>query len=470
MNKLLSYTNGDVALRDYTKFSKGRKRLRTRRPAKVDFSSSSEDDVASSDPQFESPRAKRRRTLRSLSQKVSLRTTRASRRGRASLSLSKGYREDESDITLSDSSAFREGTRKSTRTHKQRYSSLRYEMSDFSGEEEESEEPSGLTSRSSTKPRQKKAKEVFPTDEENTEFAKRHYYWCMMPRDWKPIEGNDTRSYAMCQSCSFMYHVECLGQKADRLRNGHNIIVLEETEEVKTCVLQCGKCAGGGKNGLITMRCFACGAIGPRCGEFEHPEKVEGKELYGWNDVSKLMFRCMGCERACHFDHLPPPKTDTNQMQVDKDVLDVYTSGPWRCNECREYETKKVDVVLGWRETATPLANDAPLDFNCEYLVKFDNESYARALWVPATWLAGVSYSMKSNYDAKQLPSISSSEDVIPDAWLRADIVFDVRYDDDLTRDSMKFRSEADEISAVTKVTFALCKWQKLKYEESISQ
>lgn len=156
-------------------------------------------------------------------------------------------------------------------------------------------------------------------------------------------------------------------------------------------------------------------------------------------------------------------------MPVDKNVLDVYTSGHWRCNECREYEDKKVDVVLGWRPTKTPLSDDIPIDFNCEYLVKFDDESYARALWVPATWLAGVSYSMKSNYDAKHLPSISSSEDVIPDAWLRPDIVFDVRYNDDMTRDEMRFRSQSDELEAVTKVTYALCKWQKLKYEESIA-
>src|SRR5277367_2894746 len=465
MNKLFSYTNGDVALREYTKFSNGRKRLRTRRPVQVDLSSS-EDDVDTVDPQFESPRAKRRRTLNSRSEKVSRRSTRANRRGQTLLSLGNGYREDESDITLSDSSGFREGTRKSTRTHKQRFSALRHEVSDFS-DEYESEEPSGRTSRSSAKPRQKKAKEVFPT-EEDTDFAKRHHYWCMLSSDWSPIHEDDTRNYAMCQSCSFMYHVECLGQKADRLRTGHNIIVLDEKEDVKTCVLQCGKCVGRGKNGLITMRCYACGEVGPRCGKFEYPDKSEGEELHGWNDVSKVIFRCMGCERACHFDHLSPPKADANEMQTDTDILEAYTSGHWRCNECREYEDKKVDVVLGWRPTEAPLSDDVPVDFNCEYLIKFEDESYARALWVPATWLAGVSYSMKSNYDAKNLPSISSSEDVIPDAWLRPDIVFDVRYNDDVARAAMTFRSQQDELDAITKVTSALCKWQKLKYEESI--
>jgi hypothetical protein len=75
---------------------------------------------------------------------------------------------------------------------------------------------------------------------------------------------------------------------------------------------------------------------------------------------------------------------------------------------------------------------------------------------------------MKSNYDGKILPSISSSEDVIPDAWLRPDIVFDVRYNDDIPPAAMTFRSQQDELDAVTKVTSALCKWQKLKYEESI--
>ena len=465
MNKLFSYTNGDVALREYMKFSHGRKRLRIRRPVNVDPSTSEEDD-ASPDLQIESPRAKRRNALKSLSQNVSRRTTRATRHAQSLLSLDDRYREDESDITLSDSSGFRKGTRKSTRTHKQRHSSLRQELSDFS-DEEDSDEVSGRISRSSAKPRPRKAIEVFPT-EDDTEFAKRHHYWCMLSMDWSAIDKDERRSYAMCQSCSFMYHVECLGKKVDRLRVGHNVIVLDENEEVVTCVLQCAKCAGGGKKGLITIRCFECGEVGPRCGEFERPEKSEGDNMHGWNDVSKVMFRCMSCERACHFNHLPQPKNSTDERHDDKDILDIYTSVYWRCNECREFEGGKVDVILGWRLTESPVSDSVPIDFKTEYLVKFEDESYARALWVPATWLAGVAYTMKSNFDAKNLPSIASSEDVIPDAWLRADIVFDVRYNDDVMRDAMRFRTQQEELDAVTKVTAALCKWQKLNYQESI--
>jgi hypothetical protein len=345
-----------------------------------------------------------------------------------------------------------------------------------------------------------------------------------------------------------MYHVECLSTKASRLQSGQNVIVVDERNKVQTCVLQCGRCSGGGKTGHITMRCLACGEIGDRCGEFKHPEKAEitneetveddvdaiaernDKLLQGWNDASKVMFRCMRCHRACHFDHLPPvigqdeqhnqtkpdielseEQHDTDgavEMQIDQvddapkdpdapsnltgnlsngiemelavvssedhavpkpDTLEAYTdSNYWRCNECRQYVDKKVEVVLGWRSSTVSMPEDAPDEFSREYLIKFEEESYARAIWVPGTWLAGVSYAMKSNFDAKKMAEIESSEDVIPEAWLRADIIFDVLYEDDRSREAMRFKSETAELDALPKVTEALCKWQKLKYEESI--
>ena len=64
-------------------------------------------------------------------------------------------------------------------------------------------------------------------------------------------------------------------------------------------------------------------------------------------------------------------------------------------------------------------------------------------------------------------PPFESSKDVIPEAWLHADIIFDVVYDNDISRHAMKFRKQSDELAALSKVTSALCKWQKLKYEES---
>ena len=398
-----------------------------------------------------------------------------------------------------------------------RPSKIRYELTDFS-DGYESEEPSTVTSRrSSAKPRAKTAIEYFPVVDDDTEFAKRHHYWCVFSGDFDAIE-DDSRSYTMCQGCSHMYHVECLGTKVDRQRMGHNIIVLDERDGKKTCVLQCGRCSGGGKVGMNTMRCLACGKIGDRCGEFKYPDKLEATELdesereakllHGWNDVSKIMFRCMNCARACHFNHLPVPsgfeqETNTSSaksspvqgdaMQIDSEarvpevtdttneaatitrsvegpnIFEIYTSdGYWACNECREYRDEKADVILGWRPTKTTitLPKDAPVDFNREYLVKFEGHSYASATWVPATWLAGISYMMKKHFDAKELNAIESAEEVIIEAWLHPDIIFDVRYAGDTPRDKMKFRSEAEELEAISQVTSALCKWQKLTYEE----
>jgi hypothetical protein len=448
------------------------------------------------------------------------------------------YDDDETD-DLSDSTA----TRRSTRVNK-RPSQLRYDDS-YLSDGYESEVTSVKTSRSSAKPRTPKAKEYFPSVDKDTEFAKRHHFWCMYSTDMSAIQ-DDERSSTMCQGCSFMYHVECLGDKANRLRVGHNVIVLDERSGIRTCLLQCGRCSGGGKNGAITMRCTGCGEIGDRCGKIEHPEKVEASDemdvdisseeksqreeklLQGWNDASKLMFRCIDCHRGYHFHHLPPaiskPKQNTdnleeivvqkNESQLVDDVemeidnagveksaaptaetllpnpaaegetsdkrsstieppndlteQETLSSRQWRCTQCTQYMDKKVEKVLGWRLIASPSysADDVPNDFLREYLIKFENDSYSCVLWVPGTWLSGTAFAMKRNFDAEQLASIKSSEDVIPDTWLRADIIFDVRYEGDLSRDQMHFRTQDEELTALSKVTEALCKFQQLRYEE----
>ena len=449
MNKILCYNNSSESIAEYRKYANSlKKRLRSRISEEAlhhVISSDSEDDLT---PSGRNSNGKRRRTLSTLSTPKS-RENHSRRSGRL-LSSANGYRESESDITLSDSSE-RVGARRSARTHKQ-MSSLRYEVSDDFTDGDEFEEPS---SRSSAKPKVAKAVEHFPTDD-NTEFAKRHQYWCMFSGDFSAIT-NEKQDYAMCQGCSFMYHLECLGKKVDRQRKGHNIIILDKQDGKQTCVLQCGRCSGGGKNGMITIRCLVCGQVGERCGEFKYPEKSENL-LDGWNDAAKVMSRCMNCDRACHFHHLPQKQSSTNG--------DANTSDYWRCTECCQYEEKKVDIVLGWRQTNN--FPDVP-ELNREYLIKFEDESYARALWVPATWLSGISFTMKSNFDAKQIPSIESSKDVIPEAWLHVDIIFDVVYGNNISRSGMRFRNQSDELRALSKITSALCKWQKLKYEESNS-
>jgi len=435
----------------------------------------------------------------------------------------------------------------------------------YLSEDYDSEIASVKTSRSSAKPRTPKAKEYFPSVDKDSEFSQRHHFWCMFSSDMAAIHDDDKRPSTMCQGCSFMYHVECLGDKSTRLRTGHTVIVLDERAGIRTCVLQCGQCKGGGKNGANTLRCAGCGEIGDRCGEFEYPTKVEGSDemgvdgsveekprdeeklLDGWNDASKVLFRCIDCHRGYHFHHLPPPipksepstkhpdavpatnegqhtpndvQMDVDNSEADKSIGPVAEVSPpdpiaedqtmnpeeiavqtnesqptdedqteiesssglteeeetlspsqWRCSQCTQYMDKKIEKVLGWRPTDTPSysATDLPDDFLREYLIKFEHDSYSHVLWVPGTWLSGIAFAMKRNFDAEERASIKAPEDVIPKAWLRADIVFDVRYEGDLSRDQMRFRSRNEELEALSKVTEALCKFQQLKYEECLS-
>jgi PHD/FYVE-zinc-finger like domain len=536
----LCYKNGHEALEEYQNYSKGRRRTRGRRKETKSFeviSDSESEDVGSSSDEHPT---KRRRTLvrgaareaKRISTANSRRTTRSTRSGRLISLL------DDDEDDMSDSTAARRSTRVKTKK-----SLLRY--NDNYQSDDERSEVTSILSRSSAKPRTPKAIEYFPLSSKDTQFVHRHHLLCMYSTDMSPITEDDERNYAMCQGCSFVYHVECLGDKAARLRTGHNVIAVDERDRTRTCVLQCGRCSGRGKNGANTSRCAGCGEIGERCGEFEHPKKLEGsdemdvdgsddaadekKVLRGWNDATKLMFRCMECHRAYHFHHLPSPVLKEKQNREPLDDIEVllnesqnivenitnYLSSPkgaadlardsaeisiskpatkekakapasttdppshvpeedalaslqWRCDDCTHYSEKKVEKVLGWRPIADPLysTKDPPEDFLREYLIKFENDSYARALWVPGTWLAGVAFVMKRNFDAEELRQIKAPEDVIPEKWLRADIVFDVRYEGDLTRDQMNFRTQEDELAALSKVTQALCKYQQLRYEE----
>ena len=105
-----------MALAEYQSYASRRKRLRPanrdNRNYTVFTDSESERELARFDSEFESPRGKRRRTLQILSTKATRRETRSSRSTRGLLSLGNIYREDESDITFSDSSA-RQGSRRS---------------------------------------------------------------------------------------------------------------------------------------------------------------------------------------------------------------------------------------------------------------------------------------------------------------------------------------------------------------------
>jgi chromodomain-helicase-DNA-binding protein 4 len=526
LTKLLSYNNADKALQEHQSYARRTKR---KRKTQVASDSESDDELTRPDPQFDI-RNKRRRTLHILSQKA--RNTRhiSTRSGRP-ISLTNGYREDESDLTDSSS---HQGARRPSRATKQ--SSLRYHFSDFEDDFEESDAIS-RTSRTSVRlPQPKRAVDFYPLSEFDDEFAKRHQYFCMFSNDLTVIDEDGERDYVMCQGCSFMFHVECLGPRfVEKAR--HKTIGLKERMGKRLCVLQCGKCAGIGKNGKITTRCVHCGQTGERCEEFKYPEQsaatkereenemeededlevpgVSQRFLQGWNDASKVLFRCMDCERAWHYDHLSPlekdskettensepndttvPQANRESMDIDEtatnphshdkhddcakpngikdplsqnEILKSYTSGLWRCAECQRYHNNKVEVVLGWRpsQNTSTLPDDIPDSFKREYLVKFEDESYHRALWVPGSWLSGVSFQMKSNFDSKEIPSIQTSTDAIPEAWLRVDLIFDVEYEGGLSRNDKKFRSHSEELKALPKVTRALCKWQQLKYEDS---
>src|SRR5271156_6673765 len=192
LSKLLSYPNGDVVLQEYEKQTRGRKRLRSSKVNKRDGGSEGSEDELFLLPSPDNKRKKRHRNLVRLAEQRTHKNVRRLRHGKQTRSQTSGnlvalppdYREDEDEIAVSDAPSARVGTRRSARQQKP-ITSLQYELSDRSEDyyESEGEERSKRSSRSSSKPKVKKAVEYFPEVDENSLFAERHQYRCMTDYD-----------------------------------------------------------------------------------------------------------------------------------------------------------------------------------------------------------------------------------------------------------------------------------------------
>lgn len=117
------------------------------------------------------------------------------------------------------------------------------------------------------------------------------------------------------------------------------------------------------------------------------------------------------------------------------------------------------------RETAKP-ESLAISDFNeddREYLVKFTEQSYFRAAWLPAAWVWGVHMAMRQNFVKKGPMLAFTTEQAVEESYLRVEIVFDAHYSSIVP---MGEEVEVD-LARIGEVTEALVKWQGLGYEDA---
>lgn len=283
-----------------------------------------------------------------------------------------------------------------------------------------------------------------------------------------------------CQGCAMAYHKTCLGFRSTR----DHLVTKVGPDQF---VLQCRHCIGVRKKKdfrapslEICQVCHdkgqACEAFAPKRSALQEQKlreenggqdpivPVDPKLI---NNADNVLFRCITCHCAYHFDHLPPSH---NRRLVGGDIRAGRLA--WKCTNCLDM-TCKIDTLVAWRptdrdaylpgQTTLDLAEDAK-----EYLVKYESQSYAHCEWKPGPWVFGVTNAVmrnafpKRNDGANLMPKFDE-KDAIPEEYLLSDVVLDVRY-----KGTFKFESKKVDLDKVFMIDEALIKFEGLDYVDAV--
>lgn len=396
------------------------------------------------------------------------------KRGRPRESSGRKYRKSINGLQKSDAPPA-EGTRRSTRTERA--------LGDMR-ELGEDDIPDTVAAKSGVKfIGAKENYEQLPSD---NDFRLRHRHTCDTCNEDGDNEVKGQLIY--CQGCTLSYHQKCLGP-----RNNRDHLVTKIGYQ--NFILQCRRCIGvAQKKDLMAPNqaaCFVCHELGVSCNSFrekkssrqeqkdredndgEDPVEEVPADLV--NNVHNILFRCIMCYRACHLHHLPS-RTDTlffadrTQEQLASERFSEYCQD-WSCQDCANTPAE-IDSLVAWRpidlESYEPgtSTNLIPED-DKEYLVKYKNMSYFRTLWKPGAWVWGITSSAMRKAFARRdnennLPKMTT-EDAIPEEFLRVDIVLDVEY-----TNLVKVHVEKVDKARIKEVKKALVKFKGLGYEDVV--
>jgi chromodomain-helicase-DNA-binding protein 4 len=407
---------------------------------------------------------RRRRSARQTNQ-------RSSRKIRAQFS------DSESDMRSS-----RPGARFSTRTKNSGRKNLRERREDEISENDQA-------------PTEKKyfgAKEKFYKVSLDDPFRLRHRQVCEVCAG----HGNDREkgSLVFCQGCTSAYHKACLGPRGSR----EHLVTKVDPDHF---VLQCRRCIGIAhkKDGAAPHlgQCVSCNETNPASRPFRerlNPRlEQQQRENNGGvdpittvepsliNNPDHLLFRCIGCTRAFHFDHLPPksdPKADDDVEMPDAESTPSEIantrfkqySRKWHCHTCISV-SGEIEGLVAWRpvdvDSYTPgFAVDDLEEKEKEYLVKWKRMSYFCTTWMEGSWIWGVTSPLMRKAFFRSPTSHKphmTMEDAIPEEYLRIDIVLDVKYTNIVSTHSREI-----DMARVKDVKEAYVKYKGLLYEDSV--
>ena len=328
------------------------------------------------------------------------------------------------------------------------------------------------------------AKEAFKELPSDDEFRLRHSQICDICREEDDDEVKGMLVF--CQGCTSAFHQKCLGP-----RTGREHLVTKIAPN--NFVLQCRRCVGTAKtkDSLAPDQglCLICHEPGSSTTAFRErktakDEQKEREDNGGEdpltdvltdliNNPKHVLFRCTRCYRACHMHHLPPRDQRFKDME-EEEVADArfneYTQD-WHCKDCLD-APGEVETLVAWRptnmdryepgQTTDVIEEDAK-----DYLVKWKKMSYFKVLWMPGAWVWGVAASSTLKAFAKKdnmsnLPKMTT-EEAVPEDFLRVDIVFDVEYTNIVNAPSEKIAKA--RIKEIRKV---YVKFKGLGYEDAV--
>lgn len=287
-----------------------------------------------------------------------------------------------------------------------------------------------------------------------------------------------------CQGCSMGYHKVCLGFRTTR---DHAVTKVG----LNQFVLQCRDCVGIKKkkdsNSPSLDICQVCKVQGPSCKAFSPKRSAAAeqklREENGGEDPitpveeglidnpENILFRCINCHCAYHYEHLPPGRIKNTEGGVRADRIAEY-SIEWKCKDCLEMQYK-IAAIVAWRpvDRDTYVTGQTTLDVPedaKEYLIKWASRSYAHCEWKPGPWVAGVTNGVMRNSfgkrnDGENLLPKFDERDAIPEEYLLTDVILDVRF-----KGNFKFKSKADDLRKTYLIDEALIKFQGLDYTDAV--
>ena len=331
------------------------------------------------------------------------------------------------------------------------------------------------------------AKEYFQSLPRDDDFRLRHCPTCDTCNEFG--DSSEKGKLVFCQGCTLSYHQSCLGP-----RNGREHLVTKVGD--KDFVLQCRRCIAFARKKEPTAprqgHCQVCHKQGISCKPFRErktarDEHKEREDNFGEdpvttvstdkiNNFSNVLFRCTGCYQAFHLHHLSP-RTDHMIISGGGDDEETATERfveyckDWLCTDCVTAPAE-IDGLIAWRplDIESYIAGQTTDQVNeddKEYLVKWRKLSYYRVTWKSGPWVWGMTHAAMRKAFARQnnetnLPRMTT-EDAVPEDFLRVDIVFEVKYSNVVSA-----RTEQIDMARVKEVEKARVKFKGLGYEDVV--